>query len=169
MSRTVSGQEILEHAKACLKQARTLEQLRQAQAVVLPLAFGLTLSQVAEVLGVSVSWVCRLRTSFIREGELSARSRSSACGGRHRQNLSREAEEQFLAPFFESARTGGMVVAGPIKQALEERLGRPVALASVYNLLHRHGWRKLVPDKRHPKTDMAAQEEWKKNFRKPSG
>jgi len=49
------------------------------------------------------------------------------------------------------------------KQALDVRLGRKVALASAYNLLHRHGWRKLAPDKRHPKADVAAQEAWKKN------
>jgi Winged helix-turn helix len=38
-----------------------------------------------------------------------------------------------------------------IKQALEQRLGRKVALSSVYTLLHRHGSRKLAPDERHPK------------------
>ena len=52
---------------------------------------------------------------------------------------------------------------GQIKAALDERLGRPVGLSSVYNLLHRHNWRKLVPDKRHPQSEPLAQEEWKKN------
>ena len=47
--------------------------------------------------------------------------------------------------------------------ALDKRLGREVALASAYNLLHRHDWRKLAPDKRHPQSDQLAQEEWKKN------
>ena len=47
--------------------------------------------------------------------------------------------------------------------ALEARLGRAVALSSVYRLLQRHDWRKLVPDKRDPQGDGAAQEEWKKN------
>jgi transposase len=70
----------------------------------------------------------------------------------------------FLAPFFEKAKVGGILVVGEIKRALDERLGRKVALASAYNLLHRHGWRKLAPDKRHPKADVAAQEAWKKNF-----
>ncbi|WP_425286994.1 winged helix-turn-helix domain-containing protein [Nitrosomonas communis] len=35
-------------------------------------------------------------------------------------------------------------------------------------MLHRHGWRKLAPDKRHPKADVLAQDEWKKNFKTPS-
>ena len=37
-----------------------------------------------------------------------------------------------------------------------------MALSSVYNLLHRHGWQNLAPDKRHPQSDPLAQEEWKK-------
>jgi hypothetical protein len=49
-----------------------------------------------------------------------------------------------------------------IKEALEARLGRRIALASAYNMLHRHNWRKLVPDKRHPKSDSEAQEAFKK-------
>ena len=50
-----------------------------------------------------------------------------------------------------------------IKAALDQHLGREVALASAYNLLHRHDWRKLAPDKRHPQSDPAAQDEWEKN------
>jgi hypothetical protein len=34
-----------------------------------------------------------------------------------------------------------------------------MALSSVYNLLHRYGWRKLGPDKRHPQSDSLAQQE----------
>ena len=33
----------------------------------------------------------------------------------------------------------------------------------MYRLLARHGWRKVAPDTRHPKSDLAVQEEWKKN------
>ena len=41
----------------------------------------------------------------------------------------------------------------------------------VYRLLARHGWRKVAPDTRHPKSDPLTQELWKKNcpmFWKPS-
>ena len=69
----------------------------------------------------------------------------------------------FLAPFFEKASVGGILVVGEIKHALDERLERKVAVASTYTLLHRHGWRKLAPDKRHPQADVAAQDAWKKN------
>lgn len=44
-------------------------------------------------------------------------------------------------------------------------LGREMALSSVYKLLHRHNWRKLAPDKRHPQSNPVAQEDWKKTPR----
>jgi transposase len=163
MARTASGEEWLNEAKACLAKAKTVEELRQAQAVVLPLEFGLSLQQTAQAIGVSVGWACQLRTRFVREGGASGGSRPRP-GGRRRENMSRVEEAAFLAPFFEKAQVGGILIVGEIKQALDTRLGRKVALASAYNLLHRHGWRKLAPDKRHPQTDVAAQEEWKKNF-----
>jgi transposase len=74
-------------------------------------------------------------------------------------------EKEFLEPFFDKARVGGILIVREIHQALEKRLGRKVALASAYNLLHRNGWRKLVPDKRHVEADVEAQANWKKNSR----
>ena len=82
--------------------------------------------------------------------------------------MSLEEECEFLAPFLASAAAGGVLVVGQIKAALDKRLGREVALASAYNLLHRHNWRKLAPDKRHPQSDPLAQDEWKKNSPKRS-
>jgi transposase len=82
--------------------------------------------------------------------------------------LSIEREAEILAPFLERARDGGILVVPQIKAELEAALGRRMALSSVYNLLHRHGWRKLAPDKRHPQSDPIAQEVWKKNSPKHS-
>lgn len=162
MARKASGAEVLGQAKAGVAKAKTAQDLRQAQAVLLPLEFGLSLEQTAEAIGVSVGWACRLRTEFIRRGGVRAEDRPSR-GGRRRENMTKAEEQAFLAPFFEKAAAGGILVVNEIRQALEAQLGRKVALASVYNLLHRHGWRKLAPDKRHPQADVQAQEEWKKN------
>src|SRR3989338_5439782 len=53
MGMAARGHEVLEQAKAQLIQAKTVEQLRQAQAVVLPLSCGLSLEQTAALLGIS--------------------------------------------------------------------------------------------------------------------
>lgn len=163
MARKASGKDVLEAAKVQLAKAKTAEQLRQAQAVVLPLEFGLSLEQTAKAIGLSVGWACQLRTRFVREGSCVQSTR----GGRRRENLTREEEAAFLAPFFEKAKVGGILIVGEIKQALDTRLGRTVALASAYNLLHRHGWRKLAPDKRHPRPIWPPKRNGKKTSRSP--
>ena len=165
MARPVRGAEVLEMAQEMILRAKTIDELRQAQAVVLPLAHGLSLQQTAQVIGRSVAWTCRLRNRFLG-GETVGDGQRQRPGGRRRQNLSIEREAQVLAPFLERARSGGILVVPQIKAELEGALGREMALSSVYNLLHRHGWRKLAPDKRHPQSDPQAQQEWKKNFPK---
>lgn len=160
MGMTARGHEVLEQAKAQLIQAKTAEQLRQAQAVVFPLSHGLSLEQTADMLGISVSWTCKLRNRFARGEVINPETKREH---RPRQNMDAKEEKKFLAPFFKKASAGGILVVGEIKRALDIRLGRKTALASAYNLLHRHGWRKLAPDKRHPKADVPTQEEWKKN------
>jgi transposase len=162
MARKARGSDLLEQAKRCLSKAKTAEELRQAQSVVMPLEFGLSIKQTARAIGVSPGWACQLRNRFIREGGISKEDKPLR-GGRRRANMSPEEEEAFLAPFFDKAKEGGILVVGEIKKALDQRLGRNVALASAYNLLHRHDWRKLAPDKRHPKSDADAQDVWKKN------
>ncbi len=164
MARKAGGWEVLDKAKELLSKAKTAEELRQAQAVYFPLEFGFTMEQTAKAIGVSKGWACRLRIRFIRSGGRCTVKKSSR-GGRRRENMSIEEEREFLAPFFEKASQGGILVVGEIKEALDRRLGRATALASTYNLLHRHGWRKLAPDKRHPKADIEAQAQWKKNSR----
>ena len=125
------------------------EHCDQAQAVVFPLEYGMTMEQTAEAIGVSPGWACQLRNRFIKEGSISEAGKPLR-GGRRRENMSIEEERAFLLPFFERAKTGGFLVVNDIKEAMDKRVGRHVALASAYNLLHRHGWRKLAPDKRHP-------------------
>jgi transposase len=165
MARVARGHDVLDRAKRSIAEAKTVGELRAAQAVVLPLECGLSLARTADAIGVSVRWVSALRNRYLRiaRGEEAPKP---GRGGRRRQNLTPDREAEFLAPFLESAKAGGVLVAGPIHQALEARLGRKVALSSVYNLLHRHGWRKLAPDKRHPQSDPQAQEAWKKNSRR---
>jgi transposase len=162
MPRVASGREFLAKAKEVLTKAKTADDLRQAQALILPLEFGFSIEQTAAVTGISRGWACQLRTRFIRnEGKPTQVSR----GGRRRENMSIEDEKAFLAPFFEKAVKGGILIVGEIKHALDAHLDRKVALSSVYNLLHRHNWRKLAPDKKHPQANPEVQDEWKKHSR----
>jgi transposase len=81
---------------------------------------------------------------------------------RRRQHLSEQQEIELLAPFTAKAQAGGMLHVNEIRQAIEQQVGATVAASTVYRMLDRHGWRKLVPRPRHPKADVAAQAAFKK-------
>lgn len=133
----------------------------------MPLQYDLSLAQTAQAIGISPGWVCRLRNQFIR-GEIVDDGGKPARGGRRNENFTYEQEAELLKPFLEEASTGGILVVGEIKPKLEAALGREMGLSTLYKLLHRHNWRKLAPDKQHPKSDPIAQEEFKKNYPKRS-
>lgn len=163
MARTASGIEHLEAARELLRTARTAEQLRLAQAVLLPLELGLSLQDTAAAIGRSVGATCAMRTRFaaVREGRRSApRSKRDL---RNRATASLEREAQVLDAVLRDAQGGAVLVVPQLRPLIEKRLGKTLALSSVYRMLARHGWRKLAPDTQHPDGDPAAREAWKKN------
>lgn len=162
MARIASGMEALDVAKELLRITKSANELRICQAVIFPLEEGMTIAETAACIGRSTRWTTRNRVAFIRAGGFVKKNRP---GGRKRQNMTIDEERAFLEPFFDKAQKGGILVVGEIHKALEERLGRHAALASTYNLLHRHNWRKLAPDKRHIDSDTEVQDNWKKNSR----
>jgi transposase len=160
MARPPRGHEVLEKAQELLTKVTRADELRILQAVMFPLVNGMSIQETARAIGRSPRWVTSTRNEFIRSGGILKRGPKKI---RNRAHMTKTEEEAFLAPFFETARCSGILVASVIHNALEQHLGRKVALASAYNLLHRHGWRKLVPYKRHVQADIQAQEDWKKN------
>lgn len=165
MARPPRGQEMLCIAQQQLSKTDDATALRILQAVVFPLEHGLSTQETARAIGRSPRWVTRARNEYIR-GAGAKPDKAQAI--RNHAHMSLAEEKEFLAPFLEKARCGGMLVVNEVYQALQVHLGRKVALASAYNLLHRHDWRKLAPDKRNVEADAQAQEEWKKNCRNES-
>ena len=90
MSRPAGGREALSKAREAMAQARTVQELRQAQSVILPLEFGFSMEQVAAATGISKGWACQLRTRFIRSGCKEALEKRQRGGRRqHVQGLSK--------------------------------------------------------------------------------
>lgn len=162
MARLAKGHEYLETAIQSAATAKTIDELRMAQALLMPLQFGLSLDDTSVALGISKSWVVRLRKRYacLESGTEQPKTKQ---GMRNRARMSLEEEAALLAPFIEQASQGGVIIVPPLKAKLEEKLGRTIGQTTVYTLLHRHGWRKLAPDKQHPKSDPAAQDLFKKN------
>jgi len=167
MARLAGGHEFLEAAVTQAANAKTISELRMAQALLMPLKFGLSLDDTSVALGLSKSWTFRLRQRFgrIQSGREQPKNQQVL---RNRARMTLEEESALLAPYIEQAKQGGVIIVPPLKAKIEKALGRPMAQSTVYAMLHRHGWRKLAPDKRHPESDPVAQEEWKKNSPKRS-
>jgi len=158
-------QTTVEHAKGLATRAQTIEDLRCAQSVLLPALLNATLEQTAAALGVGRASVGRYQAK-VRQRLTHPAQLDAQWGGRRRAAMSLEEEREFLEPWAAQSADGGMLIIGPLRAALAQRLGRPVTHSVVYRLLDRHGWRKVAPDARHPKSDPFVQEEWKKNSQK---
>jgi len=119
-------------------------------------------SEIARHCGVSKATVHAVISRYYRLGVSTIETPGK--GGRRRQYLTLEEEQEFLAPFFAQAESGEIATVGQIWHAFEQRVGHTVDDSTIYRLLQRHGWRELMPRPRHPKSDPETQEQFKKTF-----
>lgn len=158
MARPVTGREFVEAAKERIATAKTVDALRAAQALLLPLEFGLSLEQTATIIGLSKSRTGKLRTRFQRI-EIGVEQVKTKKGLRNHARMSLDEEVKFLIPFIVEAQNTGALHIPQLKAELERSVGRSVSTSTVYQLLRRHGWSKLA---QHPKTDMEVMQAWKR-------
>jgi len=123
----------------------------------------LTTADLAKIFRISASSVSHIIASFRKESI--AGVRSTKLGG-NRRNLSKEEEQEFLGRYVQQGEEGRMIEVSEIWRAYEEKMGRPVSSCAVYGMLHRNGWRKIMPRSRHPKK---ASPEAIENFKKNDG
>ena len=120
--------------------------------------------EIARHSGISKATVHAVISRYNRLGV--AAIETSAKGGRRRPYLTLEEEKEFLAPFLAQAERGEIATVRQIWRAFEQCVGHEVDDSTIYRLLHRHGWRKMMPRPRHPKSDLGTQEQFKKNFQR---
>lgn len=121
-------------------------------------------SEIAKHTGVAENTVHDLVSRYKRFGAQAVEA--PRLSKRRRCYLSKEEEVIFLSPFLEKAKCGEIATAAEIRRALEELLGHPIHHSTVYRLLERNGWRKVVPRPVHVESKHQAQEDFKKTFQK---
>jgi len=62
-----------------------------------------------------------------------------------------EEEQALLQQWETTALEGGVLVAKQLRKAVEEKVGHKISDNYLWDLLHRHGWRKKAPRPEHPK------------------
>ena len=103
---------------------------------------------IAEKLDTSSKVVSRWICCYVKFGIESLLEKKRK--GNHR-NMSYDEEEEFLSQFLEKAEKGQIVETNEIKKAYEEKIGHKTGHGQIYCVLHRHGWRKVMPRSKHPK------------------
>jgi len=152
----------VQRAKLLRDQATTVSEYRKALSVILVAEYGFDADRVADTLGISRRTVFRDRSNIRNQDDTPKKT----WGGRRNSSMTIEEEREFLSQWQEQATKGGVLTVPPLHAALVERLGHAIPQSTTYRLLARHGWRKVQPDTKHPKSDPAAQDEFKKNSRK---
>jgi len=160
--RPISGEQ-RESLRELLLRTTSRDDFRRVQCVWLRAEFGMSSAEAAQAVGFQPSTVKKVWSRYFRQGESALVGEGR--GGRRRQNLSVDEERKFLDRFLEKARRGGVLVVGEVQAAYEAAVGRAVPKSTVYRMLARHGWRKIAPRPRHPKSDPAVQEAFKKTCR----
>jgi transposase len=121
---------------------------------------GMTQPAIAEAMGVSLSTVNRAHMAYDGGGIKALKPKP--IGGRQRENMTLSEEKALLVCFAKAAGAGELLNIHDLKAAYEQAIGHQTSNSTVYNLLARHGWRKLMPRPFHPKRNLAAQDAFKK-------
>ena len=135
---------------------------RQRIQMVLLRESGMTQPSISEAMGVSLSTVNRAHMAYDHGGLKALRRKPS--GGRKRENMTLAEEKVLLTGFAKAAGAGELLNIHDLKVAYEKAIGHETSKSTVYNLLARHGWRKLMLRPFHPKRDIAAQNAFKKTI-----
>ena len=109
---------------------------------------GKTLEEISSATGFHRSHISNLIRQYFEEG-LASVSEKHYTG--NRRNMSIEEERAFLEPYRERAKQGQMVEVREIAAAYEKKVGHRIGKGQIYRVLHRHGWRKVMPRSKHPK------------------
>ena len=127
-------------------------------------AEGKSLEEISEKTGYHISTASKLIARYMRDG-ISAIAENHYKG--NRRNMSFEEEAAILAPFIERAEREEMVDIKEIAAAYQKAVPHKISDTQIYYVLHRHGWRKIMPRSRHPKKASEEAIEASKELKQP--
>jgi len=147
------SREQREELEAALAECKDTNCLKRLQ-ILAWRASGKSREEIAELSGFHMAHISTLTGRYMREGLESVATERRVSG--NRRNLTREQEKAFLEKFESVGVKGQVITAGEMRTEYEKLLGRKVGNGTIYRVLSRNGWRKVMPRARHPK---AADEE----------
>ena len=139
-------QESVQRIKELLIQSQTKADFQRILCLWLQVSLNLSIAQVALAVGWSEEKVRKVRSAYFRHGETALIGLER--GGAKHRNLKPEEEIELITPLWENFGGAKKVLAAKVKEAYEEKVGRPVPKSTVYRMLKRCGWQKNEPNSR---------------------
>ena len=107
--------------------------------------------EIAKHLNVSKSLVHKTIYEYNKKGKESIEKKGK--GGRWHSYMAFNEEVEFIKPFIDAAKKGDISTVQEIKHEFERKINKSVHKTTIYRLLKRHNWRKIVPRPKHPKSE----------------
>jgi len=114
---------------------------------------GMSYDEIANITGYNPQYAQLLISKYRKQG-LEEYAKKHQTG--HCWNMPYEEEQEVLDQCSKEAEDGTILTVQDVQKKLEEHLGRKGNSRYAYDVLQRHGWRKVMPRSKHPK---AASEE----------
>lgn len=132
--------------RRAMRKCRDTKALRRLQALDMR-ARGKSNQEIVEAIGFHEQYITVLVSKYFNEGLESILNDKRTSNNRR---MSFGEEEVFLEQFCDLAEAGQLITVEKILKGFEEATGKPSSTSTIYDLLKRHGWRKVKPRPRHP-------------------
>lgn len=136
-------------AEKWLSQVEKANELKRVQCIVLG-GKGLGAKDIAVIVGFKKEEsVRRIWKRYREEGQSMFQDKRGH--NRGRAYWTKKEESQFLEQFKVKAESGEIVTISKIQEVHQKAMNKKISQTTTYNLLRRHGWRKIEPRPEHPK------------------
>ena len=155
-------EEQKQEIKKAYKKSKDVKERSRLLCIKLRVLKGMSSCQIAVITDLSPNYVDIIISNYTANGidSILAKKQTS-----HNRNMTPEEEKTFLEAFKAKANAGELLEVSDIIVAYSVALNnKKVSKSTVYDMLHRNGWRKIMPRSTHPnKASDEAIEAYKKN------
>lgn len=153
----------LKTIKQSLKNAKSVQEYRHAHVLYLRGHFGKTIQEIAQITDYSRQRVDTIIGDYFKQGvdilKAADKPRKRKWG-----NMTLEEEKAFIFGYLEKAKNGEIIETGALQKSYEKIIGKETSSSVIYNILHRHGWRKIAPRPTHPNKNSEKATAFKKTL-----
>lgn len=153
-------EDLSDHLAKLLKKTNDSLSVKRIQCVYFKAKYDKTPEEIADMVGYNVSYVRQVQANFWKYGDLSFNLKKR--GGRNNSIFQIEEEKELIDKFEKESKQGGIIEVSKIHKVLEEKAKKKIAQSTIYRMLDRHNWRKIMPRPYHPKSNQKKTEAFKK-------